>query len=147
MARQFFLNDPDWGEMPVYCIREKSDGTWEREWEPFRTSDEVASIRAVLETVSPESYEQALSGWAVPMIRELGLPPEGCFSKLANEIARCSYRNECAAHDEDDCVAGMDSPACFSIGVEDTGVRRLANRIVEMWEQGIHVCLVPYQDE
>lgn len=147
MARQFNLNDPTWGEMPVYVIRVRSDGSWEKQWEPIRVDEACQSIVELVEPVSSKAFESALSGWASPMIDELGLPPEACFAKVAEEISKCHYRDDCLAWDESKCFASESAPPCFSLDVADVETRRLVNRIFEMWRNGIRVCRVPYEME
>lgn len=126
MGRQFTAHDPDWGAIDLYVITEYEDGRWEGEWEPFRIMPELAPISQLFSRVSYEAYQDALRKYPMPLIKELGLPPEICLVKLG--------------------IGGSTMVGGTRLDEGDPGlfeVETFALKAYELWRMGVYIVIAP----
>lgn len=145
MPRQFKLHDPDWGERLFYVIHEDPDGSWPLEWEPFRVLPELKPVSDLFSRVSNASYQDALRQYAMPLLKELGLPPEACLIKTPQEMIPCQLRKSCAMHDKKTCRGDKDEvPPCYQATVTslEEGISNQVSRVFELWRLGFYILIV-----
>ena len=153
MTRTFRIKDDSWGECPVFVIHRYEDGTWEKKWDLFRTDEPFKGIGNLFSVVTFEAYQDALRGHSIRLIKELQLPPEGCFSKTGNALLLCRHRDNCSMHDPEDCLADNDPhpPLCFEANAiedeESTEKNMLMTQVFDMWRKGFYIIIAPMEEE
>jgi hypothetical protein len=127
------------GFLELYLIYDEG-GVWEQNWRPLQ-GNEIASL---LTTVPKDTIEHALRGWTSPLVKSLGLPPQGALIKLPESARVCTLRDRCPFYDKARCFpTAKRMPWCYEPdGSEDPEVRRLMSEIVKSWREGVYVVLV-----
>lgn len=132
MPRQLKLKTQEMGDLELYLIYQYGD-VWEEEWRPLQG----AVITSLLTVIPLEMMDHALRGFTRPLIKSLGLPPEGALRKLPNGL--CDKRIMCPFYRKKECVPLFKKmPLCFEpAGIDDLEARRLAGSLVRMWREGV----------
>ena len=88
--------------------------------------------------------DNALKGLTRPLVKSLGIPPEGALRKLPSSL--CDKRSHCPFYRRKECVPLYKKmPECFEpSGIEDLEARRLAGSLVRMWREGVYLVVVVY---
>lgn len=145
MSRRIKIQDEDWGEFDLFILSESEDGSWDdQEWEKLKEWEEVDPLIDLFSRVTWESYQDALNGYAMPLIEELELKPESCLIKADLPISQCFYWNTCPAYDEDKCFGHKDPPACYNASIEEApfDLQRTVSDIYRFWQDGTWIVIV-----
>ena len=127
------LPDPAWGEPRIARIIPNDDSPWGAyhflvgtDWEPF--------FPRVQKTI----LDQALRGYATPLMKILGPPPRAFTKRLPVEQTGCSLRTKCT-NASPSCVPGAKTPDCWETSAFRGAEANLVNGIVMLWRDGIVV--------
>jgi hypothetical protein len=151
MARQFQTKDPHWGTQSFFVIHSYDDGTWESEWDVFRT--DLKTIGSLFSQVSFDAYQDCLRKHALPLLRELGPGPVACLLKMTSPYITCAHRSQCSMYDKKQCVGNQSPPTCFESEVSEKEreacpeAGTLIARVFDLWRQGFHIIVAPYSDK
>lgn len=129
------------GELQLFLISTKKDGSWESEWELLRGT----VFGDLFSKVSKENVEHALHKLSRPLVDSLGVPPEGALRKLPVENRLCFRRVKCPFFDPKKCFPeAKNMPWCFEPdGVADESVRVVATQAIERWRKRIYLVVIP----
>lgn len=99
--------------------------------------------RKLIKRVSNENYEQALYGYGVPLLNELGKEPRYILRQIPKDVGECALkrRDECINASEK-CFPGDETPICYEAIHEDPDVSALLSYITVSWVEGRYVCIV-----
>jgi len=128
------------GDLDVFAIW-TLNGKWEPDWEPLRGHP----ITSLFTTVDKSAMEHALKGWSFPLIKALGIPPDGALRKLPLAARECGQRTTCASHDPKTCRTQLKKlPICYEPGGEfdNDSARNKASEAVQLWHEGVYVIVV-----
>lgn len=138
MPRRLKLDTKELFRLDLLVIRE-SDGVWELEWEPLRTT----AMAQLFSRVPREALEHALRGWSWPLVSALGLPPEGALHKLPETAKSCQDYLTCKLRSAKDChPLAKKMPWCF----HPAGLPPPAEEAVRLWREKVYV-LVTVEDQ
>lgn len=136
MSRRLTLQTREMGKLDLYLIYDY-DGTWEDEWKPIQEH----SLGVMLSKVSHEMVEHAVLGFSRPLVKALGLFPEGMLHKLPSRV--CEHMKTCPIHIERNChVLAKKMSLCFEPASLDTSVRSLGAELVRLWREKVYVVVV-----
>jgi hypothetical protein len=145
MSRRITIEDEDWGEYELFVLWESENGQWDDvEWSEIREIEEIQPLIELFSRVTWESYQDALNGNSMHLIRELGLPPEKCLIKGDIPVSKGFYHEECPAYDKAECFGHKSPPPCFSPTVEEVSfeVREIVSDIYEYWRNDVWIIIV-----
>jgi|AntRauTorcE11897_2_1112592.scaffolds.fasta_scaffold00044_70 hypothetical protein len=142
MPSQFQIHDDTWGTLSIFAITVNDDGTWEDDWEPLRTAEELESIRDLISPISSQAYFELKHRYTRPFLDEVGLDADACFMKLALEIKTCHYKDSCPSFEKGVCEAHQTPPPCYDANVDNDRVRPIVTRLYDLWRLGFYVILV-----
>jgi hypothetical protein len=138
MPRQLTIPTQEMGDLELYLIY-KHGCAFEPEWSGL---EQAPAIVALLTLVSKEDMTHALAGWSRPLVRALGIPPEGALRKLPSNI--CWSMKTCPFYRVKDChpiAKGM--PWCFTpSSVENEVARTLSAELIKLWRVGVYTVIV-----
>ena len=125
--------DPQWGFPQVGRIIPSRDSSWGMlaelvgtPWEPLFPS------------VTWEIFDQALRGYATPLMRSLGPPPSALVRRLPVLNGMCRQRLTCVTA-SDKCVPGPVVPDCWESPDFVTPMTSVLNSVVRLWRDKIPV--------
>jgi hypothetical protein len=136
MPRRLKIATAEMGYLELFLIY-SVEGRWESDWEPLQGQP----ICDLLTHVSKEMWDHALRGWTSPLVKNLGLPPEGGLRKMSQV---CTHLDSCPMHDLKRCTPlSKRMFNCFQpLGVEGDIALQLAAEIVRFWREGVRVLVV-----
>lgn len=139
MPRRLKIKTHEVGDLELYVINQE-EGSWEPEWKALQ-GHEVTNL---LTTVSKETWDHALRGWTSPLVKTLGIRPEGALRKLPPESRECFDRKECPFYKRRNCGATLPKmPTCFEPGgFEEDEPRVLVANLVKLWREGVYILVV-----
>lgn len=125
------LPDQAWGYIQIARVIPNDDHPWGvlrflvgTDWEPL-----FPRIPAII-------LDQALRGYATPLMKVLGPPPRAFVKRLPRKDVPCAQRASCASQGPQ-CVPGPKVPDCWEPptfqGVEAT----LISNVVRLWKDDI----------
>jgi hypothetical protein len=133
--------DPEWGEVEV-ARPVPIDGN---PWGDFAVLSETA-VWELVNVVPGAAFADATRGYATPLMKVIGRPPEFCLRKLSRwqGYTRCSS-SHCAMR-TDKCVPGPETPLCFVPDADDAekveGVSEAAAVVIRLWVDGVYFIVV-----
>lgn len=141
MSRTVTISHQKWDNYPLEVIKIKEDGSW-GEWEVLREHP----IAKLFSYTDSHTWEDALAGHSMPLIKGLGLPPSGSLIKTEKDILLCFHKDTCAAHDKQRCLGHKNPPACYSANagsddLEDM-LRIQMTKVLQLWRDGIYILVV-----
>ena len=126
------LPDPAWGYPTIARAIPNDDHPWGAlrifvgtPWE------------ALFPRVTPDVLDQALRGYATPLMRVLGPPPRAVVKRLPINHALCAQRSSCVSYTPQ-CVPGPKVPDCWESSVFPQEAT-IVNYVVRLWRDGIVV--------
>jgi len=127
------------GFLELYLIYNVG-GVWEEEWRLLQGH----AITSLITVVSKDTIEHALLGWTTPLVKGLGLPPNGALHKMPAQARVCTLRATCPFYDNAQCFpTAKRMPWCFEPeGSDSSEVRLLATEVIKYWREGVYVVLV-----
>ena len=139
MPRRLKLKTQELGDLELYLIYQYGK-TWEDTWEPAQG----LSAMSLLTVVGKDVMDHALAGWTSPLVKALGIPPEGALRKLPVENRVCERKDPCPFYRPKECVPlHPKMPWCFDPGgIEDPNARRLLAELVKFWKEGVYTVVV-----
>jgi len=142
VARGLTLKTMELGDLDLYLIYQYGE-VWEEEWRPLQREH----ITTLLTVVSQDLMDHALRGWTSPLVKVLGIPPEGAIRKLTNPL--CYRLLVCPFYDKKSCApTSPKMPWCFEPAfIEEAEPRQLAAELVRLWRQGVYVLVVTHANE
>jgi hypothetical protein len=146
MAREISVHDDEWGEYKLFVLREQEDGSWEDEdWNRLRSFESVRPTLELFSHVSWDTFQEALQGYSMPLIKQLQLPPESCLMKANTGVSQCIYFDECPSYNPDECFAHKGPPPCYSPSIAEAefSIRNTYTKIIEYWEHDRWIIVVP----
>jgi hypothetical protein len=90
-----------------------------------------------IQEVSGEALSHALHGWAVPLMREIGVDPQVRGPRIPEERGRCRLHDGCLGVTPQ-CRPGVAVPDCY----EAPGDLPIATDVVLAWKEGRYVVVV-----
>jgi hypothetical protein len=130
------IPDPHWGYPTIARVLPKNGDPWGileglegTPWDPlFPRVDDL-------------TLDQALRGFATPLVRVLGPPPKALVKRLPVIQAQCRWKDTCVGATKN-CVPGPKVPDCWeSAGIPESLVPAISH-VVKLWREGIHVVLL-----
>jgi len=127
------------GDLELYLIYQYGK-TWEEMWAPAQG----LPATSLLTTVDKSVMDHALLGWSAPLVKALGIPPEGALRKLPVENRVCARRDPCPFYHPKECVPlAPKMQWCFQPdGIEDPNARQLIAELVKFWREGVYTVVV-----
>jgi len=127
------LQTPEWGEIKLMVALPKAGNPWGA-LSPLQGTSWGEEITVV----SGEDLSHALHGWAVPLMKNLGIDPKRRGHKIPEDDAWCVLREGCAAATSDCQTGSTRMPACY----EPLGVDAIAAEVLLAWQEGWYVIVV-----
>lgn len=139
MPRRLKLKTTELGDLELYLIYQYGDA-WEEFWAPAKG----LPIADLFTTVTSELMDHGLKGWTSPLVKALGIPPEGGIRKLPVVNRVCERKDPCPFYRPKECIPSSSKmPWCFEpAGIEDPNARKLAAEAVQLWRQGVYIVVV-----
>lgn len=139
MPRRLKIKTHELGDLELYLIYQYGE-RWEDTWERAQGLEAMG----LLTTVDKAMMDHALAGWTSPLVKALGIPPEGALRKLPVMNRVCERRDPCPFYRPKECVPlATKMPWCFEpSGIEDPNARRLLAELVQFWRQGVYTVVV-----
>lgn len=137
MPRRLKVKTLELGDLELYLIYQHGD-EWEDEWRPIQGNP----LTELLTVVSKEIWDHALAGFTKPLVKALGIPPQGALRKLPE--SSCSQRTHCPFYERKLCNARSKVIRhCFEPDVTDDPVaRKLGSDLIRLWSEGVYVVVV-----
>lgn len=124
------------GPLDLFLIYDYA-GTWEPEWRPLQGHE----VAALFTRVKHDTIEHAILGFSRPLVKALGLFPEGCLHKMPSR--ECVHARSCSMHIARDCtLLAKKMPVCFEPARIEESLRALASEVVRMWRAKVYVAVV-----
>ncbi len=120
VARAIQRGDDPWG-----CLSVMRDTPWE----------------GLIPIIPHHVFDQALRGFATPLMRILGPPPKALVKRLPVVETTCSLRESCISHGPN-CVPGPKTPDCWEPSTFFGVNSEVVNHVVRLWRDGIVVLVV-----
>lgn len=139
MARELTLPTRELGDLQLLLIYAKA-GVWEAAWRPIQQLPIAESFTVTTKAV----MDHALRGWTSPLVKALGIPPDGAIRKLPSASRECHVRTECPMYHRAECTpTHKKMPWCFQPGGLATDEeRRLAADAIQKWRAGVYLVVV-----
>lgn len=143
MPRQLKLKTNELGDLDLFLIYQYGD-TWEEAWKPAQG----LPITTLLTVVTKELMDHALKGWTSPLVKALGISPEGAIRKLPVVNRTCERKDPCPFYRPKECLPTFPKmPWCFEPGgIEDPNARSLAAEVVRLWRLGVYIVVVTHAE-
>lgn len=137
MPRRLTIQTKEMDKIDLYLIYDYG-GVWESEWRPLQGHD----VTKLFTHVAHDTIEHAILGWSSPLVKSLGLFPEGCLHKLPSR--ECHNAKTCSLYVKGDCrVTAKKKPWCFEpLGFEESDARRLMVEAIRLWRERVYVVVV-----
>lgn len=141
MPRQLLLKTYEVGDLELYLIYQYGE-EWEEEWRPLQKE----SLVSLVTVVSKELMDHALHGLTSPLVKGLGISPEGALHKLPSKV--CGRKKLCPFYRKKDChPLATKMPWCFEPeGIEDPAAQQLAGNLIKLWRQKVYVLVVTHAE-
>ncbi len=138
MPRRLKLCPVELGDIELQLVYSYG-GEWEPEWRALQGS----LIAGLFTHVSKAVMDHALQGWTSPLVKALGLSPEGALHKLPKVMRQCWSRPNCP-HSGTYCTPlDKKMPWCFTPdGIEDEEMRQLAHEAIRLWREKVYIIVV-----
>jgi len=130
--RRIQLTDPQQGEIKLLVAVPRDGDVW-GVLSPLRDTPWGEQIQVV----SGENLSHALHGWATPLMREIGNPPETRAKRIPDEVGVCAIREVCLGA-TDACRPGPELPGCYELDTVDP----IAVEVAQAWQDGRYVVVV-----
>lgn len=139
MPRRLKLKTHEVNDLELFLIYQYGD-----KYEPAWLALQGDPITTLFTAVSLETMTHALAGWTRPLVRGLGIPPEGALRKLSTSNRVCERRDPCPFYRPKDCIPTAKAmPWCFEpAGIEDLEARILAAEAVNLWRAQVYIVVV-----
>lgn len=139
MPRRLKLKTIELGDVELFLIYQYGE-KWESEW----LAVQGAEFTKLFTVVTEEVMTHALKGWTRPLIKTLGIEPEGAIRRLPVADRVCWKRDPCPFYRPKECVPTFKKmPWCFEPGgIENPDARTLAGEAVQLWRQGVYILVV-----
>ncbi len=93
--------------------------------------------------VSKESFNHALNGWTIPILREIGPQPEGIFKKIPKTYCSQLLDKTCISADKATCYPNKKVPICYEASFPVEPLARVAaSAVVSAWREGAYVFIL-----
>lgn len=128
------LPDAAWGEPTIARVIPTEDGG------PWGLLQFLVGTdwEGLFPRVSSDILDQALRGYATPLMKILGPPPKALVKRLPVVETHCSQRASCINHSPL-CVPGPKVPECWESATFKGGEATLVNDVVRLWREGVVV--------
>lgn len=130
------LPDASWGFPTVARAIPKDDDPWGclgvlrgTPWEPL------------IPLIPNHIFDQALRGFATPLMRILGPPPKAFVKRLPLAEVPCAMRTACISHSSN-CVPGPKTPECWEPSTFFGTEAETVSALVRLWRDGVVVIVV-----
>ncbi len=138
MPRRLLIPTVEVGDLDLFVVYARG-GSWEAAWEPLRGS----SLAELVPRTDKATYDHALRGWTLPLVRALGLPPEGALRKLPAGGRLCAERGGCPLKGPACHPLHKRMPWCFAPGDLPPGpARDLGAEAIRLWRGGVRILVV-----
>lgn len=126
------LPDPAWGNPSVARVIPRNEDRWGllrflvgTDWEPM------------FPLIPDQILDQALRGYATPLMKILGPPPKAFVKRLPVDQVQCMNKKTCISYSPK-CIPGPTVPDCWESAVFPEH-RNVINNLVMLWREGIVV--------
>jgi hypothetical protein len=131
--RRFTVADERLGDVHLLVPFPSAESPWGA-LEPLQDTEWGAEIPAV----SGAALSDALHGWALPLMRQIGVPPQIHAKRISEDAGRCALSAGCIGS-EPHCRPGPDLPECYEAPGAHTG---LTTAVALAWAEGRYVVVV-----
>ena len=128
------IQSNEWGEILLLRVIPHNDNSW-GVLDPLKGTpwgDQIVVL-------SGETLSHALHGYTLPLVRELGNPPETRAKRIPDEVGKCRLAtgqcNMVTIH----CRPGKNLPVCYEAPGSQS---RLASFVAQAWMEGRYVIVV-----
>lgn len=130
--RSIDLKDSDWGTVPIklLAILPQEDNPW-----GIAAPLQGTPWGDQIQKVSGEAFSHALHGWAMPLMREIGVDPYIHAKKVP---IYCDLKGSCIGFNTKNCLPGKLTPNCYQVEENSD----LITTIVLAWKEGRYVILI-----
>ena len=135
------IPDPDWGFPTIARAIPNDDHPWgalrffvDTPWEPL------------FPRITFNVLDQALRGYATPLMKVLGPPPRAFVKRLPTAHAQCAQRASCVSYSPL-CVPGPKVPDCWEPSMFTGPDVSIVNNVVRLWRDDIIVIVAIPKDE
>lgn len=137
--REIHLDDKDWGEILLLLPIPRSGDPWG----VLAPLKETPWGKLVVE-VTGEAMSEALHGYAVPLMRQLGRAPRDQAKRLLLADRQCSLleKGTCGLEGPHCEPSSGELPFCYEAPALGGEQKRAANRIAAAWNEGRYVIVV-----
>jgi len=132
---RFSINCTEWGQIKVLRPHPIGDEYW----------GVLAPLKGtvwgdLIPVVSGETFSHALYGHTMPLLREIGPPPDDLSRKIPDSLGRCQLATAKACLTiTPNCRPGKKLPDCFEAPGEYS---ELASMVALTWAEGRYVVVV-----
>lgn len=86
-------------------------------------------------------FDQALRGYATPLMRIIGPPPVSLPKRLPITYTQCRDRKVCI-NAAPTCTPGKGMPECWGPEGLDGDAAEVASKVTRLWKEGVHVIVL-----
>lgn len=133
MAKQVKIPSVEMGELNLFLIQSVG-GVWDKEWEGLRGT-ELADLFTV---ISQETMDRAFLGWTSPLVKALGIPPEGALARMPKGYKTCDRAGGCPMRGRECHPGHKKMPWCY----EPAGLPLLGAEVIRLWRAKVYVVVV-----
>lgn len=131
--RRLLLDDEQHGEIRLLCPFPSPGSPW-GVLEPLRDTEWGTQVV----TVSGAALSDAMHGWALPLMRQIGVKPSVHAKRISEEAGRCALSAKCIGSTPH-CRPGPNLPECY----EAPGpYSALASTVALAWAEDRYVVVV-----
>lgn len=102
---------------------------------------------SLIPVVDGRTFERALLGDSMPLMRAMGLPPEGSLKQIRGDDRICVNKGTCALYDPEGCHLNKLTPECWESPLVDPLKSMAASFLTRLWRDGTYVVVVEDLEE
>lgn len=100
-----------------------------------------------IQVVSEDLLKTALYGHALPLMREIGPPPEAWCKKIPREEGLCLQHSSCMLYHPKNCKPCAKLPLCYEPPLLEGDAKFAATMVAQAWKEGRYVIVVDDEQE
>jgi len=139
---EFRLTDTPCGDVLFMRVVPKDGDPW-----GFFRCLEGTSWWDLISVVDPQVFQTALLGHILPLMREIGTPPEGLCRKIPLDEGVCKQHTICPIYNPRDCKPSPKLPLCYEPPLLEGDALYAATMIALAWKEGRYVIVVNDEQE
>jgi len=140
MARDLLLKTVELGSINlhlIYCYGDQIEPQW--------IAVQGSVLASLLTKVPLDLMDHALKGWTSPLVKSLGISPEGALRKLPT--SKCFQRVTCPFHNKVICnPIHKKMPWCFEPELKGVEERKAGSELIRLWRGSVYIVIVVHPD-